>query len=77
VIRDQRLIFTWGWEKPDVPVPPGSSTVEIELVADGSGTLLRLTHSGLPPDFVVLHRQGWELYIGKLQAVAGGTAESG
>lgn len=77
VIRDQRLIFTWGWEKSDMPVPPGSSTVEIELVPDGSGTLLRLTHTGLPPDFVDLHRQGWELYVGKLQALAGEAAETG
>jgi hypothetical protein len=46
-------------------------------VPDGSGTLLRLTHTGLPPDFVDLHRQGWELYVGKLQALAGEAAETG
>src|SRR4051794_21592620 len=35
-----RLVYTWGWESDaGSPVPPGSSTVEFELVADGDGTL--------------------------------------
>lgn len=42
-----RLVFTWGWEGQD-SIPPGSTSVEIELVADGAGTLLRLRHSALP-----------------------------
>ncbi len=36
----QRLVQTWGWEPgKDGPssVPPGSSTIEIELVPDGRG----------------------------------------
>jgi len=70
VVQGRRLTFTWGWESPNHPVPPGSSTVTIELVPDGAGTLLRLTHTGLPPDFIDLHREGWELYIGRLQAIA-------
>lgn len=49
----------------------GSSTVEIELLPEGSGTLLRLTHRGLPPEFVDVHREGWELYVSRLQVVAG------
>src|SRR5262245_56885110 len=47
----RRLVYTWGWEAggagPSL-VPPGSSTVEIELVPSGGGTTLRLTHRGLP-----------------------------
>ena len=43
----RRLVYTWGWEPgadgPN-PVPPGSSTIEIELVPEGDGTLLRFTH---------------------------------
>ena len=26
----RRVVFTWGWELPGNPVPPGSSTVEID-----------------------------------------------
>src|SRR5436190_8704993 len=44
VDRPHRVVFTWGWEPgPDGPnpVPSGSSTIEIELVPQGEGTLLR------------------------------------
>jgi uncharacterized protein YndB with AHSA1/START domain len=69
VVPNRRLKFTWGWEMPERGIPPGSSTVEIDLLPDGTGTLLRLMHTGLPPDWVELHRQGWDLYVGKLQSV--------
>jgi uncharacterized protein YndB with AHSA1/START domain len=73
IMPNRRLKFTWGWEMPERRIPPGSSTVEIELLPQGTGTLLRLTHTGLPPDWVELHRQGWEKHIGMLEAVVAGT----
>lgn len=69
--QDRRVVFTWGWVGHP-GVPPGSSTVEIDLVPEGSGTLLRLTHHGLPPDELATHRQGWEHYLPRLATVAGG-----
>ena len=49
--RPRRLVYTWGWEPgadgPN-PVPPGSSTVEIELEPVDGGTRLRFTHRDLP-----------------------------
>ena len=71
VVENERIVFTWGWEQGPL-VPPGSSTVSIELIPDGEGTLIRLTHSGLPPDEVEIHRLGWEHYAGRLAAVSGG-----
>lgn len=70
IVPNRLVMFTWGWEMPDRHIPPGSSTVRIELQPRGSGTLLRLTHTGLPPDWVDLHQQGWEMYMGRLQEVA-------
>lgn len=49
---------------------PGSTTVVIELVPDANGTLIRLTHKGLPTDQVDIHRYGWEHYVTRLAAVA-------
>jgi uncharacterized protein YndB with AHSA1/START domain len=67
-----RVVFTWGWEG-DSPVPPGSSRVEITLTPDGHGTLLRLTHTGLPDDEAVqLHKLGWDRYLDRLATAAGG-----
>lgn len=71
VIENERVVFTWGWEQGP-PVPPGSTTVAIELVPDGDGTLIRLTHSALPPDQMEIHRYGWEHYATRLAAVSEG-----
>jgi len=61
-----RVVVSWGWEgNPDVP--PGSSTVEFTLEADGDGTLLRVRHTGLPEEAIEMHRQGWELYLSQLR----------
>ena len=45
----RRIVFTWGWEIERSPLPPGASVVEVELIPQGEGTLLRLTHRDLPP----------------------------
>ena len=72
----RRIVFSWGWELPDNPMPPGSSTVEIELEPDGpdgSATIVRLTHRGLPvPPLREQHRLGWEHYLERLAEVAAG-----
>src|SRR3954468_14521657 len=70
-----RLVYTWGWEDggSSSVVPPGSSTIEFELVADGAGTLLRFKHSGLPSaESAGSHGHGWDHYFARLASVAGG-----
>jgi uncharacterized protein YndB with AHSA1/START domain len=49
IVPDERLVFTWGWEGHDSPLPPGASTVVVELAPYETGTLVRLTHSSLAP----------------------------
>lgn len=71
VVENKRVVFTWGWEQGP-PVPPGTTTVAIELVPDGDGTVIRLTHSALPPDQIDIHRSGWEHYVGRLADVSSG-----
>lgn len=74
----RRLVYTWGWSEggggPEL-VPPGSSTVEIELepTATGTGTTLRLVHRGLPnEESAAQHGGGWDNYLGRLAVVAAG-----
>lgn len=73
----RRLVYTWGWEPgADGPntVPPGSSTVEIELTPDGDGTRLRLTHRDLPgPESAASHQHGWDHYLERLAVAASGS----
>ena len=74
--RPRRLVYTWGWEPgADGPnaVPPGSSTVEIELEPAGAGTRLRFTHRDLPGiEAVQSHAEGWNHYLDRLATVAQG-----
>jgi len=47
-------------------MPPGSSTVEVVLVADGADMIVNLTHRDLPTDREPSHREGWETCLGGL-----------
>ena len=62
-----RVVFTWGIPQ-DATLPPGSSTVEVVLVADGDDTVVTLTHRDLPPDREPSHREGWERCLTVLAA---------
>jgi uncharacterized protein YndB with AHSA1/START domain len=72
----RRLVCTWGWEPGEdgpATVPPGSSTVEIELVREGAGTRLLFTHRDLPHEEAAQkHTVGWDHYLARLTVVAGG-----
>ena len=61
-----RLVFTYGWESGGVPgVGPGSTRVEITIVARGSGSRLKVVHS-LPSEAAPDHRRGWRWFLGRL-----------
>jgi uncharacterized protein YndB with AHSA1/START domain len=68
----RRVVFTWGWEHEDTLVKPGTSTVEVELIPDQEGTLVRLTHSDLPTQARDQHRAGWTHYLDRLSVAAPG-----
>ena len=69
----RRVVFTWGWENQQaIPVRPGSSTVAVDLTPDGSGTHLRLVHSGLDGDTALIHEHGWMRFLDRFEAVGEG-----
>lgn len=69
----RRLVYTWGWESGSDSVPPGSTTVEFELVPSGDGTLLRFRHRDLPTaDAATSHAHGWDHYLERLAVIAAG-----
>jgi uncharacterized protein YndB with AHSA1/START domain len=72
VVPVHRLAYSFGWEG-DEEVPPESSLVEIDLIDRDGGTLLRLTHSGLPNAVqCARHAEGWAHYLGRLAIAAAG-----
>lgn len=68
---NRRVVFTWGWiDHPGMP--PGSTTVEVDLTPEGDKTRIRLTHHGVAADEMEIHRLGWEHYVPRLAMVAAG-----
>jgi uncharacterized protein YndB with AHSA1/START domain len=60
-----RLVISWGYAGSD-DVPPGSSTVEVRLIATGGGTRVELEHRDLPEPSVRGHAVGWRHYLARL-----------
>ena len=70
--KPNKLVFTWGWDGSE-DVPPGSSTIVIELASDGDGTSLRFVHQDLPnAEAIASHAHGWDHYLPRLETAAGG-----
>jgi len=61
VLRPERVVYTWSWEGNDEAMSGSADTlVEVEFAADGTGTVVTLTHSGFGSDEIAgMHQQGW------------------
>lgn len=68
----RRVVITWG-RHGSVRLPPGGSTLEVLLTAEGDGTRVTVVHDGLPGPERDLHAAGWAHYLPRLAAVARGT----
>ncbi|MBN9511750.1 MAG: SRPBCC domain-containing protein [Alphaproteobacteria bacterium] len=72
VVPVHRLAYSFGWEGSE-EVPPGSGLVEIDLIEQDGGTLVRMAHSGLPNEPQrVSHGKGWAHYLERLAIAATG-----
>jgi uncharacterized protein YndB with AHSA1/START domain len=72
VVPVHRLAYSFGWDGSE-EVPPGSGLIEIDLFDRDGGTLLRMTHSGLPNQAQCdSHAKGWAHYLGRLTLAAAG-----
>jgi uncharacterized protein YndB with AHSA1/START domain len=72
VVPVHRLAYTFGWDGDDI-VPPGSGLIEIDLIDRDGGTLVRMTHSGLPnAEQCAGHARGWAHYFDRLATAASG-----
>ncbi|HJR19281.1 MAG TPA: SRPBCC domain-containing protein [Actinomycetota bacterium] len=70
---NSRVVFTWGWEDPNSPVQPGTSTVEITLRPEGAKTVVRLEHRDFPSsEAATAHVEGWDHFLERLSIAAAG-----
>jgi uncharacterized protein YndB with AHSA1/START domain len=72
LVPHERVVFTYGWERADVGIPPGSTTVEIDLAEADGVTTVRLIHRGLSAPAAEAHAIGWGHYLGRLVVRAEG-----
>ena len=72
LVPNEKVSYTFGWDDPDNPIKPGSTTVEITLHPEGGKTRVQLRHSGLPDEAVDLHIGGWDHYLARLAVAAPG-----
>jgi uncharacterized protein YndB with AHSA1/START domain len=70
IVPYERIVFTFGWEPGSEapPIPPGSTHVEVTLLADGNDTMLTLRHTEIPRAWTAEHRVGWERVLPALVA---------
>jgi uncharacterized protein YndB with AHSA1/START domain len=72
LVPHSRVVFTYGWERAEVGIPPGSTTVEIDLREVDGVTTLHLTHHGLSVPAAEVHAVGWQHYLERLAVRAEG-----
>lgn len=65
----RRVVFTWG-VTGQAALPPGSTTVEVVLVAEGDETVVTLTHRDLPEAYRASHQEGWTQFLEGLAPLA-------
>jgi uncharacterized protein YndB with AHSA1/START domain len=61
--RPSRLVFTFGVPQFD----PRMTRVEIDIVEQGSGCELTLTHHGVPEEWQAPTNEGWTKLLGNLE----------
>jgi uncharacterized protein YndB with AHSA1/START domain len=65
--RPRRLVFTFAVPK----FSSQSTTVSIDIVPDGAGCALTLTHEGVLPDYASRTEEGWTRILDGLAGVLG------
>jgi uncharacterized protein YndB with AHSA1/START domain len=66
-----RLVISWG-RAGSRELAPESSTLEVTLRREGTGTRVDIVHSGLPESEAPRHALGWRHYLSRLARVAAG-----
>ena len=64
-----RLLISWGYAGSE-RLPPGASTVEVQLSADGDSTRVVLEHRDLPEEERHSHLSGWTHYLARLHSTS-------
>jgi uncharacterized protein YndB with AHSA1/START domain len=73
----ERVVFTYGYEDPEKPFPPGASRVTVTLEDHPRGTFVRLRHDLPTADARDHHVQGWRYQLAVFANVVAAEAAEG
>ena len=73
----ERIVFTYGYEDPAKPFPPGGSRVTIDLEEHAKGTLLHFRHDLPSAESRDEHVQGWRYQLALFANVVGRETSEG
>jgi uncharacterized protein YndB with AHSA1/START domain len=63
LVPDERVVFTYGYDEPGKPIPPGGSRVTISLAEVPQGTRLHLRHDVAEASVRDQHVAGWRYQL--------------
>ena len=63
IVQDERVVFTYGYDDPGKPIPPGGSRVTIRLEDHANGTRLHLRHDMADAATRDAHVPGWRYQL--------------
>lgn len=63
LVENERVVFSYGYDGPGKPIPPGGSRVTVTLAEQPRGTLLTLRHEVASAEVRDHHVQGWRYQL--------------
>lgn len=63
ILKPRKIVFTYGYDSPGKPIPPGGSRVTVELTEERGGTLLSFLHEVDSREIRDLHIPGWRYQL--------------
>ena len=64
LVVPERIVFTYGYDRPDTPIPPGGSRVTITVTEAPNGSRVRLRHDVGTEKLRDMHVNGWRHQMG-------------
>lgn len=77
LVAGERIAFSYGYEDPAKPIPPGGSRVTVTLEDAPEGTLVRLRHELPSADVRDAHVPGWRYQLALFANVAAREGQAG
>jgi uncharacterized protein YndB with AHSA1/START domain len=77
LVPGERVVFSYGYDAPGKPIPPGGSTVEVTFADAPGGTRVTLRHTVADEAIARAHDAGWRFQLALFSRVASALEHAG